>query len=96
MDDSAHDFAALPVAQGSDEPCQPMGAAAGENVGVAPPAQLGLVIPVMRLDGSTDHTGAAFVPPEDVPPGALPRLNMGPELSVAGDGSKVTSGGCPD
>ena len=91
MDDSAHDFAVLPVAQASDEPCQPKGAAAGENVGAERPAQLGLAIPSMRLDDSIDHTDAAFVHPGDVPPVAQPRLNMGSDISVAGDGSKVTS-----
>ncbi|MEC8294189.1 MAG: GGDEF domain-containing protein [Pseudomonadota bacterium] len=91
MDDSAHDFADLPVAQGSEEPCQPKGAAAGYKVGVARPVQVNRAILSVRLDDSTDHSGAAFVHPGDVPPVAPPRSNMGSDISVAGDGGKVTS-----
>lgn len=96
MDDSAHDFAVLPVAQGSEEPCQPKGAAAGCKVGVARPVQVNRAIPSVRLDDSTDHSGAAFVHPGDVPPGALPRSSIGSDISAAGAGSKVTPVGCPD
>jgi len=93
MDDSAHDIAILSVAQGIDEPCQPMGAAAGETVGVARSVQVNRAIPSVRLDNSVDHSGAAFVHPGDVPPGARPRSSIGSDISADGVDTKVSSVG---
>jgi len=95
MDDSAHDFAVLPVAQGSEEPCQPKGAAAGCKVGVARPVPVIRPIPPVSLDDGVDHPGAAFVHPRDVLLGALSRSSIGSDISAASDDSKGTTVGFP-